>query len=58
MCQYISKEEIIECCEDPKFCVVCLGNVYNEKVENHICENCKKPMPLAECGPFSEDKKG
>ena len=42
MCQYFSKEELEECCEDPKFCVVCLVNRYDVKVEDHICDDCKK----------------
>ena len=42
MCQYFSKEELEECCEDPKFCVVCLVNRHDVKVEDHICDECKK----------------
>jgi hypothetical protein len=53
----MSKEEIEECCEDPKFCVVCLMNMHHEKVKDHICESCKEPAPPPERNPFSDDKK-
>ena len=43
MCQYLSNEEIIENCNDPDFCVVCLCTRNDVKVDKyHICEECHK----------------
>jgi len=42
MCQYFSREEMEECCEDPNFCVVCLCNRYDANVDDHICEDCRR----------------
>ena len=41
MCQYLSKNELEECCKDRKFCVVCLINRYDVEVEDHVCDECK-----------------
>lgn len=40
MCQYFSKKELKDCCEDPNFCVVCLNTGRN--VKDHCCEDCRE----------------
>ena len=42
MCQYLSNEEIEECCKDPNFCIVCRCSRKDIKIDKHlVCEECR-----------------
>ena len=41
MCQNMSTEELKESCRDPNFCVACLANRTDVKMDDHLCEECQ-----------------
>lgn len=45
MCQYFSKEELDECCTDPKYCIVCMTSRIGVDVDkHHVCEDCQNEI--------------
>jgi membrane protease subunit (stomatin/prohibitin family) len=42
MCRMMHPDEERECCEDPKFCLVCGVNRSDVKVTEHVCEECAR----------------